>query len=272
MKMQNRYALVPGASRQVGRAMARALAAEGMRLILPYYDWPEDCEEMIKEFGSQHLTIRVDLRQPDAVKTLVEKVSVFGGKLHVLVNNIERGGMPVVHGSYEREVNQDQWLLEQETTLRAKWLLFQNFLPLLRKSREAVVINISSIAAISGRSGPAGLLFSDGYAAANRAIGSMTENWARIGAPTIRVNEIMLGLIDHRHGEGTRGWALLTEEEKIRLLDHTLLGRTGKPEEVAKTLLHMVRDCDYMTGTTIRLDGGYILGGEKTDLIPPGVI
>ena len=272
MKMQGRYALVPGASRQVGRAMARVLAAEGMRLILPYHDWPEDCENMIEEFGGQHLVIRADLRHPDEVKALVEKVSAFAGKLHVVVNNIERGGMPVVHGSYEREVNQDQWLLEQETTLRAKWLLFQNSLPLLRKAKEAVVINISSIAAVSGRSGPAGLLFSDGYAAANRAIGSLTENWARIAAPTIRVNEIMLGLIDHRHGEGTRGWALLTDKERTSLLDHTLLGRTGTAEEVAKTLLYMIRDADYMTGTTIRLDGGYILGGEKTGPIPPGVI
>ena len=56
MKLHNRYALVPGASRKVGRAMARVLAAEGMGLILPYHDWPEDCQEMISEFGSKHLS------------------------------------------------------------------------------------------------------------------------------------------------------------------------------------------------------------------------
>ncbi|MDH4318805.1 MAG: SDR family oxidoreductase [Desulfobulbaceae bacterium] len=263
---------MPGASRKVGRAMARILAAEGMRLILPYHDWPEDCEDMIREFGKHHLALRVDLCKPEEVKSLVAKIGELTGELHVLVNNIERGGMPVVHGSYEREVNHCQWQLEQETTVRAKWLLFQNCLPLLRKAGEAVVVNISSIAALVGRYGPAGPLFSDGYGAANRAIASFTENWARHGAPGIRVNEIMLGIIDHRHGEGTRGWSLLTEEEKKRLREHILLGRTGRPEEVAKTLLHIVRDGDYMTGSTIRLDGGYLLGGEKTEPMPPGAV
>ena len=108
------------------------------------------------------------------------------GALHILINNIERGGMPVVHGSYDRDVNCDQWQLELNTTLLAKKLIFEACLPLLKKAEQASVINISSIAGLTGRIGPAGLIFSDGYAAANRGIASLTETWARIGAPSVR--------------------------------------------------------------------------------------
>jgi 3-oxoacyl-[acyl-carrier protein] reductase len=115
------------------------------------------------------------------------------------------------------------------------------------------------------------LLFSDGYAAANRGISSLTETWARIAAPSIRVNELMLGLIDSRHGPSTKGWALLKEEEREALLRHTLLGRTGSPEEVAEAALFLLR-ANYMTGATLRLDGGFVLGGEKVPEMPDGVI
>jgi 3-oxoacyl-[acyl-carrier protein] reductase len=193
----------------------------------------------------------------------------YGG-LEIVVNNIERGGMPVLHGGYHRESNREQWHLEMDTTLRAKWLVFEQSLPLLRRGPEGVVINISSIAGIVGRSGPAGLLFNDGYAAANRGVTSLTETWARIGAPAIRVNELMLGFIDTRHGPGTRGWGLLSEEQRQDLLRHTLLRRTGTPDEVARAVLFLIRDADFLTGTVIRLDGGYVLGGEQPAAMPEG--
>jgi 3-oxoacyl-[acyl-carrier protein] reductase len=128
------------------------------------------------------------------------------------------------------------------------------------------------MAALVGRSGPAGPLFNDGYAAANRGVAALTETWARLGAPTVRVNELMLGLIDGRHGPGTRGWELLTEGQRQALLDHTLLGRTGTPEEVARAVLFLLRDADYLTGTVIRMDGGYVLGGEAAAEMPKGVL
>ncbi|MCI5224220.1 MAG: SDR family oxidoreductase, partial [Candidatus Electrothrix sp. AR4] len=213
MLLKGKNALVLGASRGVGRAVARKLAGQGVRLILPWFDWPDSCKEMDEEFMAMdmgHRTMRVDLRSPDSVQGMAEGMQEEFGALHILVNNIERGGMPVVHGSYHRPVNQEQWQLEMDTTLHAKWQVFEHCLPLLRRANQAAVVNISSIAAVTGRSGPAGLLFNDGYAVANRGIGSFTETWARLGAPSIRVNEVMLGLIGHRHGPGTRGWDLLT--------------------------------------------------------------
>jgi len=143
----------------------------------------------------------------------------------------------------------------------------------LKSAKEAVVINISSIAGMVGRSGPAALVFNDGYAAANKGVSSFTETWARLGAPNVRVNEIMLGIFDTRHARGTRGWReVLTNDEKQSLIDHTLLNRTGCVEDVVKACLFIIKDAPYMTGSVLRLDGGYVLAGEKIPPMPKGVV
>ncbi|MFN2355399.1 MAG: SDR family NAD(P)-dependent oxidoreductase [Desulfopila sp.] len=274
-QLKGKTAVVPGASRPVGRAIAAKLARHGAGLVLPYFDWPESSREMIDEFqhrGTRFLAISADLTDEKAIETMMAAVQEEFGSLDYLVNNIERGGMPVVHGSYSKRHNHEQWDLEVNTTLKAKWLLFQHCLPLLRKVDSAAVVNISSIAALVGRSGPAELLFNEGYSAANRGVATFTRTWARQGAPNIRVNELMLGLIKNRHGEHTRGWACLSESARTGILDHILIQRTGLPEEVAEAVFFLLHQATYMTGATIPLDGGYLLGGEKTNDMPPGIL
>ncbi len=275
MQICGKRALVLGASRGIGLAIARRLAEEGVRLALPWYDWPESAMAMTEEFAQRqegHLPLRTDLRQPQEISALMHAIQEQFSGLDILINNIERGGMPILHGGYHREINREQWQLEMETTLHAKWLVFDQALPLLRQSPQAAVVNISSIAAITGRSGPAGILFNDGYSAANRGISSLTETWARLGAPSIRVNELMLGLIDQRHGPGTRGWGLLRDEQQQALLEHTPLGRTGTPAEVAQAVVFLVRDADFMTGSVLRMDGGFVLGGDQPSTMPAGTL
>jgi 3-oxoacyl-[acyl-carrier protein] reductase len=174
----------------------------------------------------------------------------------------------VVHGPYD----QKQWDLEMATTLRAKRWVFESALPHLKASGDGVVINLSSIAAIVGRSGPASSIFNDGYASANRGISLLTETWARMGAPEVRVNEIMLGLVETRHGKNTRGWGLLSDEQKAAVIDHTLLSRIGTISDVVKAVLFIIKDAPFMTGSVVRLDGGYVLGGEKISPMPKGVL
>ena len=136
MEIKNKVALVLGATRGIGLEIARRLAQSGAKVILPYHDdWPESAKEMQKEFagyGENHFTVRADLRDAVQVKSLVEEIQKRFGVLHILVNNIERGGMPVVHGSYDRDVNKGQWDLEMDTTLKAKWLAGHNVLPLMK--------------------------------------------------------------------------------------------------------------------------------------------
>ena len=255
MEINGKTALVLGAGKGIGRAIGLALAEAGARVVLTHYDWPEESAATIKEFaelGVEYLAVRVDLRDPDEVKKLVQQVQSRYGALHILINNIERGGMPVVHGAYGLEVNREQWDLEMATTLKAKWLVVHHALPLMKSSKEGVIINLSSIAGLVGRSGPAGLIFNDGYAAANRAVSSFTETWAREGAPEVRVNELMLGFFETRHAQGTRGWELLKEEEQEAIVNHTLLKRTGCLDDIVKAVFFLVRDATFMTGTAIR--------------------
>lgn len=275
MRICGKRALVLGASRGIGLAIARNLAEEGVRLALPWYDWPKSARAMVEEFDQRqegHLTRQTDLRQPEEVSGLMQAIDEQFSGLDILINNIERGGMPILHGGYHRPVNREQWQLEMETTLHAKWLIFDQALPMLRQSPQAAVVNISSIAALTGRSGPSGVLFNDGYSAANRGIASLTETWARLGAPSIRVNELMLGLVDQRHGPGTRGWDLLSEEQRQALLKHTPLGRTGTPAEVAQAVVFLLRDADFMTGSVLRMDGGFVLGGDQPSTMPAGIL
>jgi 3-oxoacyl-[acyl-carrier protein] reductase len=273
MGLNGKIALVLGAAKGIGKAIGFALAAEGATVIFTYHDWPEDAALMrreLEELAGDHLAVQVDLRDPQEVEKLINEVHKKFGTLHILINNIERGGMPIVHGSYDRPVNTDQWDLEMDTTLKAKWWVFHHALPLLKSAGEGVAITLSSIAGIVGRSGPAGLLFNDGYAAANRAVSSFTETWAREAAPTVRVNELMLGFFPTRHAEGTRGWQELSDQQQQAVSDHTLLKRTGRLEEIVRAVLFLVKDATYMTGSVMRLDGGYVLGGSEATPMPAG--
>lgn len=266
--------LIPGGARPIGRHLARRFARAGVNLILPWFDWPESVAEMEEEFagaGIEVFSCCCDLRNLDSVRELVVQAKARFATLDYLINNIERGGMPVVHGSYEHEHNRNQWELEMDTTLKAKWNLFHCALPLLQAAGGSVV-NISSIAGICGRSGPAACFFNDGYSAANRAIQSLTETWARVGAPAVRVNELMLGLISSRHGDNTRGWTALSDHERRALTDHTLLNRLGTPQEVAETVYFLAAQATFMTGAVIRMDGGYVLGGDPVPPLPPGIL
>jgi 3-oxoacyl-[acyl-carrier protein] reductase len=271
MEISGRVALVLGAIKGIGKGIGMALLRQGARVAFNYFDWEESLSELKEEvapFGSDALIVRTDLLDTRSIPALIQQVMDRFGRLDILINNIERGGWPVVHGPYTPE----QWDLEMATTLRAKMWVFNAALPHLTSSGDGVVINLSSIAGIVGRSGPAAYVFNEGYAAANRGVSLLTETWARIGAPQVRVNEIMLGMVETRHGDKTRGWGLLTDLQQQAIVSHTLVGRMGEIEDVVKAVLFVVRDAPFMTGGILRLDGGYVLGGEAAMPMPEGVL
>ncbi|VVS92818.1 SDR family NAD(P)-dependent oxidoreductase [Desulfoluna spongiiphila] len=265
-----RVALVLGAVKGIGREIGLSLARRGIRTVLTWHDWEESRPELEAAFGEagcDHEIVRVDLTDTEAIPGLIERVIERFDRLDILINNIERGGMPVVHGSYTK----NQWELEVATTLTAKRWVFEAALSHLKKAPSGCVVNLSSIAGVVGRSGPASYIFNEGYSALNRGISLLTETWARLGAPSVRVNELMLGIMDTRHGKGTRGWGMYPDKVKEGIVDHTLLGRTGAPEDVVKAVNFLVFDAPFMTGSVIRLDGGYVLGGDAVWEMPEGV-
>jgi 3-oxoacyl-[acyl-carrier protein] reductase len=271
MELKGKVALVLGAIKGIGKGIALALARDGVKVALTYYDWEASLEPLkqdLEKASAEHLVLKINLLDTDQIPSLIDKVIGRFGRLDILINNMERGGWPVVHGPYVRE----QWDLEMATTLRAKWWVYTSALPHLKASGDGVVLNISSIAGLVGRSGPAGRIFNDGYAAANRAVSSFTETWAREGAPEVRVNELMLGLVETRHGPQTRGWGLLTDSQRQEIINHTPLRRIGGIDDVAKAVRFILRDAPFMTGSVLRMDGGYVLGGDYSEPMPKGII
>ncbi len=271
MNLKDNVALVTGSIKGIGKAIGLDLSKAGATVVYTHHDWPESLDALerdAKATSERHWIVNVDLLDTDAIDALVREIIDRFGRLDILINNIERGGWPIVHGAYVRE----QWDLELATTLRSKQWLFQCALPYLKATGDGAVINLSSIAAITGRSGPATYLFNEGYSAANRGISLLTETWARLGAPEVRVNELMLGIFETRHAEGTRGWGLLSDQQKQAILDHTLLERTGRMDDIIRAVRFLLEGGDYMTGSVLRLDGGYVLGGEKIAPMPEGVL
>lgn len=271
MNLENKVALVLGSIKGIGKAIGIDLAMAGATVVYTYHDWPESLaslKEDAQSTGRDHWIAEVNLLDTDAIDDLVQGTIERFGRLDILINNIERGGWPAVHGAY----TQEQWDLEMATTLRAKQWVFNAALPHLKASGDGAAINISSIAGIVGRSGPASYLFNEGYAAANRGVSLLTETWARLGSPEVRVNEIMLGIFETRHARNTRGWGLLTEVQKQAIVDHSLIKRTGRLEDVTRAVRFILQDAPFMTGSVLRIDGGYVLGGEKVAPMPKGVL
>jgi 3-oxoacyl-[acyl-carrier protein] reductase len=263
-------AIVAGAVKGIGLEIALALARRGVRCVLTYYDWLDSLQEMhdrMRKTGTEYVAVNADLTRSGDVRKVADAAEGLGGP-DILVNNIERGGWPVVHGPYTEE----QWLLEFQTTVTAKWNLFTECMGRMKAKGRGTVINISSISAITGRSGPAACVFNDCYSLASRAVGSLTEQWAREAAPEVRVNELMLGFFETRHGPGTRGWGIMTDEQKQAIKAHTLLERTGRLDDITAAVMFMAFDAPFMTGATIRLDGGFVLGGEDVPAMPKGVV
>ena len=128
MDLTNKVALVLGSVKGIGKAIGLDLARTGAKVVYTYYDWPESLADLKKDAAAankDHWIVKVNLLDTAAIEDLVQSIIDRYGQLDILINNIERGGWPVVHGKYVKE----QWDLEMATTLRAKQWVFNAALP-----------------------------------------------------------------------------------------------------------------------------------------------
>lgn len=233
-----RVALVTGAGRRVGRAIAVALGGRGMRVAVHYHASARGAEEtaaQIRAAGGAAGTFGGDLRDPSAVVALAATVADRFGALHVLVNSAA-----VMVRTPFGETTAGQWDDIMALNLRAPFLLTQAAAPALARSRGCVV-NIADLAAFESWPGyvPHGI--------SKAGVVQMTRALARVMAPDVRVNAVAPGAV------------LLPDEwdeaSARRLEDTTPLRRLGSAEDVAQAVLYLV-DAEYVTGETIVVDGG----------------
>ena len=234
-------ALVTGAARRLGAAIARTLHATGHDLALHCHASRAEAEALAAELEATRpgstLVLQADLAQFDRLPELVAKTIGRFGRLDALVNNAA-AFFPTPFGT----VTPAQWDTLFATNLRAPFFLSQAAAPHLKATRGAI-LNLSDVYARQPRSDLSA------YAIGKGALEAMTRALAVALAPEVRVNAIAPGAILWPDGGGDPA---LQE----RILAHTALGRAGRVDEIAATALWLLRDAAYTTGSVIAVDGG----------------
>ncbi len=236
--LAGRVALVTGAGRRVGRAIAVALGAQGMRVVVHYKEsvsGARDTAQAIEEAGGIAALLRADLSDVTACQQLIDAVVLEHGELYALVNSAAMMTRTPVG-----EVSQAEWDAMYALNVRAPFFLTQRAAPALKVARGSIV-NIADLAAFETWVGyiPHGMT--------KAAVVQMTRAFAHALAPEIRVNAVAPGVV------------LLPEEFDATSADHlrrtTPLGRFGTPEDVAAAVVYLL-GAEYVTGEVIRVDGG----------------
>ncbi len=240
--LRGQTALVSGASRGIGRAIALKLAAAGANLALVYANNSSQAEETVQAIaalGGQARRYACDVADFSQVKTVVAQVKADFGSLEILVNNAG-----IIKDQPLALMSEESFDRVLAVNLKGAFNLCRQAAPLMMRQRRGRIINITSIAGIIGNAGQAN------YAAAKAGLIGLTKTLARELAPRgICCNAIAPGFIT------TDMTAHLPED--LPLLRQIPLGRPGLPEEVAELALFLAGDkAAYITGEVIRVDGG----------------
>lgn len=238
MNLQGRVALVTGAGRRVGRALAVALGRKGMHVAVHYNSSVEGARETvaaIEEAGGKASLHRADLSSPRGPGELVDDVAAALGTLAVVVNSAA-----VMERTPFGGVTAQAWDAMFALNLRAPFLISQAAAPLMRGAGGAIV-NIADLAAFESWPGYVP------HSISKAGIVKMTSALARVLAPEIRVNAIAPGAVLL-----PEDW---TDESADRIVSTTPLKRLGSPDDVVKAMLYIL-ESDYVTGETLIVDGG----------------
>lgn len=240
-------ALVTGASRGIGAAIAKKLAARGFMVIINYGHSSAAAEEVknqIEQAGGQAVLMQGDVSSGDDVDRMFKDIKKTWGRLDVLVNNagINRDTLLV-------RMKEDQWDAVLSTDLKSVFFTTKAAASLMMRQRSGSIINIASVVGITGNAGQAN------YAAAKAGVIGFTKSAAKeLAARGIRVNAIAPGFIETDMTDAI--------PEKIRegMLETIPFRRGGKAEDVANAVAFLASDdAGYITGQVLKVDGGMVM-------------
>jgi 3-oxoacyl-[acyl-carrier protein] reductase len=242
---KGKTALVTGASRGIGRAIAVALARGGAKLALNYAGNEAAAEEalrLVREAGSPEARLyRFDVADPAACNAAVESVLADLGGLDVLVNN---AGIAV--DQLVMRLKDDDWNRQLQVNLTGTFNLIRAATRPMMKARRGAIVNLTSVVGEMGNAGQAA------YSAAKAGQIGLTKSVAReLASRNIRVNAVAPGYID------TDMTAGLPEAAKTKMMELIPLGRLGSAEDVANAVAFLASDqASYVTGEVLRVNGG----------------
>lgn len=232
---EQRTALVTGASRGIGRAVAWELTRAGHRVIGAARD--EEKLKALVEEGGAAAWVKIDLASPDSIKEAFTQA----GAVNILVNNagITRDGLAM-------RMKRDDWEAVLSTNLTGAFLCIQEVLRSMIKQQWGRIINVASVVGEMGNAGQAN------YVASKAGIIGLTKSLAQeLGSRNITVNAVTPGFIE------TDMTAVLKDEVKQKLLSAIPLARFGKPEDVAAAVRYLAsEEAGYVTGAVLKVNGG----------------
>ena len=242
--LKNKIALITGAGRGIGRAIAIALAKEGAEVVINYNGSEERAKEVkqtIEENGGKASIYKCNVSDFAACEAMIkDKVKEYG-HLDILVNNagITKDGLIM-------KMKEEDFDSVLNVNLKGTFNTIRHSARQMLKQRSGKIINISSVSGILGNVGQAN------YAASKAGVIGLTKTMAReLGSRGITVNAIAPGFVDTEMTE------VLSEEIRENACKQIILGRFGKPEDIANTAVFLASDkADYITGQVISVDGG----------------
>ena len=242
--LKNKIALITGAGRGIGRAIAIALAKEGAEVVINYNGSEERAKEVkqtIEENGGKASIYKCNVSDFAACESMIKDIVKEYGHLDILVNNagITKDGLIM-------KMKEEDFDSVLNVNLKGTFNTIRHSARQMLKQRCGKIINISSVSGILGNVGQAN------YAASKAGVIGLTKTMAReLGSRGITVNAIAPGFVDTEMTE------VLSEEIRENACKQIILGRFGKPEDIANTAVFLASDkADYITGQVISVDGG----------------
>jgi 3-oxoacyl-[acyl-carrier protein] reductase len=241
--MNNRIAFVTGASRGIGRACAKVLAAAGARVVLAArsLDKLEEVASQLRSEGREAFTVELDLASEESIRSAFARTAKEFGAPSILVNNagITKDGLAI-------RMKRMDWDAVLATNLTGTFLCIQQVLQPMMKARWGRIVNISSVVGEMGNAGQAN------YAASKAGLLGLTKTLAQeMGSRGITVNAIAPGFVE------TDMTGVLPADVKDKMLAGIPLGRFGTPEDVASAVRFLASDeAAYITGHVLDVNGG----------------
>lgn len=244
MDLTGRCALVTGASRGIGRAIAVALAKAGADVAINYSGNEEaakQTEDICAAYGVKTLVIKADVSDAESCKAMVDRVKESFGKIDILVNNAGITRDKLMIGMSEAD-----FMDVINTNLKGSFLCMQLVSKLMIKQRYGRIINLSSVVGLHGNAGQVN------YAASKAGVIGMTKSAAKeLASRNITVNAVAPGMIE------TDMTAVIPEKAKEAMMASIPAGRAGKPEDIANVVAFLAsEEASYMTGQVVSVDGG----------------